>query len=108
MRFGRFGLPYVAVKYGGSMCWALLIYWVVSSVVRRMAWPAGLAAMVATGIEFFKLYRSPRMDAFRLTIPGTLVLGRYFSWRDILAYWVAIALGTVLDATLRDRQTKKG
>jgi hypothetical protein len=56
---------------------------------------------IATGVEFFKLYRSQGMDAFRLTLPGTLLLGRYFSVWDIVAYWLAIALAALLDNKLR-------
>jgi hypothetical protein len=41
------------------------------------------------------------MDAFRHTLPGVLLLGRYFSVRDIAAYWIAIGLGVWLDARLR-------
>ena len=100
------GLPYVVVKYGGSICWALLIYWIVSAFVGSTAWAAWGAGCVATGIEFFKRYHSPGMDAFRLTVPGMLILGRYFSWWDLLAYWVAIALGVVLDLWLRGRRTE--
>lgn len=106
VRFAPLGLPAFVVKYGGSMMWALMIYWMVSTVLPR--WHlllAGLTSgLVATGVEFFKLYRSPGMDAFRLTLPGMLGLGRYFSLRDLTAYWVAIWLGTVVDARLRQRR----
>ena len=33
LRFAPLGLPSVAVKYGGSMMWALLIYWLLSTVL---------------------------------------------------------------------------
>jgi hypothetical protein len=107
IRFAHLGLPAAVVKYGGSMLWALAIYWIVSWFVPRVlgSWrlpAASLAAgILATAIEFFKLYHSPGMDAFRLTLPGILILGRIFSGWDILAYWVAIAAGTILDARLR-------
>ncbi len=103
VRFGPLGLPAGVAKYGGSMLWALAIYWVVSAVAHRPVVAATVAGVLATGVEFFKLYRSPRVDAFRLTIPGVLLLGRYFSWWDIVAYWVAIAVGAVLDLWLRRR-----
>jgi beta-N-acetylhexosaminidase len=60
-----------------------------------------LAGVLASAIEVFKLYQSPRMDAFRLTLPGILLLGRYFSFWDILAYWIGIAAAAFLDARLR-------
>jgi hypothetical protein len=41
------------------------------------------------------------MDAFRLTLTGMIVLGRYFSVRDIVAYWVAISAAACVDAGIR-------
>jgi hypothetical protein len=60
-----------------------------------------VAGAVATGVEFFKLYHSPAMDAFRMTLPGMILLGRYFSVRDIVAYWVAIGLAAWVDGRIR-------
>ena len=103
VRFARLGLPAPIVKYGGSALWALMIYWIASTLIpRRPLFAVALAAgAIATAVEFFKLYRSPAMDAFRHTLPGVLLLGRYFSVRDIAAYWIAIAAGALADTRLR-------
>jgi Protein of unknown function (DUF2809) len=105
IRFGPLGLPRVVVKYGGSMLWALMIYWIVSTLLPRCRLPAValIAALVATFVEFLKLYHAPSLDAFRLTLPGILLLGRFFSVQDLLAYWLAITLGAILDRSLRKR-----
>jgi len=104
VRFAPIGLPAVVVKYGGSTLWALMIYWVLSSFIRK--WPLAQIALmsgtVATAVEIFKLYRSPGMDAFRLTPLGMLMLGRVFSGWDIVAYWLAI----VLDAAIRKPRSR--
>jgi len=91
------------VKYGGSMLWAAMIYWIVSTALPRWRLPVvgSIAGAIATGVEFFKLYHSPGMDAFRLTLPGMILLGRYFSVRDIAAYWVAIGLAACVDERIR-------
>ena len=103
VRMAPLGLPAVVVKYGGSMLWAVMIYWVASTALARWRLTVvGLVAgAIATAVEFFKLYRSPAVDAFRTTLAGTLLLGRHFSMKDILAYWIAIAAGFVFDAKLR-------
>jgi hypothetical protein len=105
VRFAPLGLPAGVVKYGGSMLWALMIYWIVSTALGRRSVPTAalIAGLIATAVEFFKLYRSPGMDAFRLTLPGILVLGRYFSAWDIVAYWIAIGAGAWLDRSTRRR-----
>jgi hypothetical protein len=103
VRMAPLGLPAVVVKYGGSMLWAVMIYWIVSAAMPRGRLPVvGLVAgAIATAVEFFKLYHSPGMDAFRLTLPGMILLGRHFSVRDIVAYWVAIGLAAWVDAGIR-------
>lgn len=96
------GLPFVVVKFGGSMLWAAMIYWIFA-IIRAAApveYVAVDAALCAAAIEFFKLYRSPVLDAFRRTLAGTLLLGRYFSWWDLLAYLAAIAFAATLDRRL--------
>ena len=103
IRFVHFGLPPVVVKYGGSMLWALMIYWIVSTLLPslRLCAVALLTAGITTAVEFFKLYHSPALHAFRLTLPGILLLGRFFSAWNILAYWIAIAAGVFLEMRIR-------
>jgi len=103
VRMAPLGLPPFVVKYGGSMMWALMIYWIVSALLARsrLLSVALIAAAIAAAVEFLKLYHAPWLDAFRLTLPGILVLGRHFSLWDILAYWIAIALGACADRILR-------
>jgi hypothetical protein len=105
VRFAHLGLSPFVVKYGGSTLWALMIYWIASTVLPQWRIPAVvlLAGSLGTAIEFGKLYHSPGMDAFRLTFPGMVVLGRFFSVWDILAYWFAISVGAFMDWRLRSR-----
>jgi hypothetical protein len=103
VRLVPLGLPPFLVKYAGSMLWALMIYWIVSALFARWRLlPVGLiAGGIAAAVEFLKLYHAPWLDAFRLTLPGILVLGRHFSLWDIVAYWIAIGLGACVDGMLR-------
>lgn len=88
LRLVHLGLPSFVVKYGGSVLWALMLYWIATSVLAtwRLVPVAVLTGLLATSIEFFKLYHAPGLDIFRQTLPGTLLLGRFFSGRDIAAY----------------------
>jgi hypothetical protein len=78
IRLAPLGLPNALVEYRGSLLWALMIYWIGSSV--RSLWPLTRGAFVSSAIalcvELFKLYHAPMLDAFRLTLPGKLLLGR--------------------------------
>jgi len=106
IRFAHLGLPPFVVKYGGSMLWASMIYWVSSTLLPRCRLlPIGLiSGILATAVEFAKLYHQPALDAFRLTLPGILLLGRIFSVWDIVAYWLAIGVGLLIDALIRRKQ----
>lgn len=103
VRFAPLGLPLFVVKYGGSMLWALMVYWIISALLpsRPLLAVALVAGTLATAVEFFKLYHSPALDAFRLTLPGVLLLGRFFSVWDIGAYWLAIVIGALVDQRIR-------
>lgn len=103
IRFAPLGLPSFIVKYGGSTLWALMIYWIVSALLPswRLLKVALLTGAFTAAIEFFKLYHSPTLDAFRLTLPGVLLLGRSFSVWDIIAYWLAISIGVFSDKRIR-------
>ncbi len=103
LRMVRLGLPDAVVKYGGSILWALMVYWIVSTIRPRwrLAQGALVSGEVALAVELFKLYHAPALDAFRLTSPGKLLLGRVFSLWDLLAYAVAIVIGVLLDRAIR-------
>jgi Protein of unknown function (DUF2809) len=103
VRFAPLGLPRFVVKYGGSMLWALMIYWVVSTLLPswRIYAAAALAATIATAVEFLKLYHAGLLDVFRHTLAGIVLLGQFFSVWDLVAYWVAIAIGALVDRRLR-------
>lgn len=109
LRLARLGLPYPVIKYGGSMLWALMIYWIVSFL--RPRWSLLRCALASTtlafGVELFKLYHEPLLDAFRLTLPGAILLGRVFSASDLIAYGVAMTLGVQADRAMRRNLEQK-
>ena len=93
------GLPVAIVKYGGSMLWGAMVFFLVaiaaSSLSRRSI--ALISASIAVCVELFRLVHAPWLDAFRLTLAGALLLGRIFSPWDILAYGAGIVLAMLLD-----------
>jgi hypothetical protein len=85
-----------------------MVYWIISAL-RRSFSPAAagmVAAFVATSVECLKLLHSPGLNAFRLTLPGVLLLGRVFSFWDVGAYWLVIFLGTLIDQQIRSGQRR--
>lgn len=108
IRFAHLGLPASIVKYGGSMLWACEIYWLISTLFAktRIAFVALASAALAIAVEFFKHYNTRAIDAFRHTLAGILLLGRIFSWWDIVAYCAAIAAAALLDNSLLRKTTR--
>jgi Protein of unknown function (DUF2809) len=99
VRFGPLGLPGFVVKYGGSTLWAVMVYWVLVLV-----WPrsrplvlASIAGGIALLVELQRLYHAAWLDAIRVSLPGILLLGRFFSVWDIVAYWLAIGAVALFD-----------
>jgi hypothetical protein len=96
------GLTPFWFKYGGSALWAMALYWLIAGCFPRYS-SAGLAAgtaVLAAVLEFSRLWHLSTLDAFRLTLAGRLLLGRYFSLKNIVAYWVGIGLAAALDRWL--------
>jgi hypothetical protein len=107
-RLAPLHLPFFFYKYGGSMLWAIALYWLIAALLPK-ARPTTLAIIVAfaaAAIEFSRLYHTPQFDAFRETMTGKLLLGRFFSPKNIAAYWLAIVLIAAFDhATQREAPT---
>jgi hypothetical protein len=93
------GLSAFTVKYGGSILWGAMVFFLVAIVASRSTRRSVvmIAAVIAVGVELFRLVHTPWLDNFRLTMAGALLLGRIFSPWDILAYTIGIALGALLD-----------
>jgi hypothetical protein len=99
-RFGLgLGLPALVVKYGGSILWGAMVYFLVAMVTSIRSRPgiALIAFVSAICVELFRLVHTPWLDAIRLTLAGALLLGRIFSAWDIVAYGVGIVVAMGLD-----------
>jgi hypothetical protein len=99
-RFGfGLGLPAPIVKYGGSILWGAMVFFLVAIAAPRRSRRnvALISAVIAVGVELFRLVHAPWLDDFRLTLAGALLLGRIFSAWDILAYGAGIGCAMGLD-----------
>lgn len=96
------GLSAFVVKYGGSVLWGTMVFLLVAMAASTLSRPriALIAAGIAIGVELFRLVHFPWLDAFRLTLPGALLLGRIFSGWNMLAYGVGITTGVLLDRSV--------
>jgi hypothetical protein len=100
VRFLPLHLPWFLYKYLGSILWATALYWFLATLLPKLRPQtlATLAILIATLVELTRLIPIPPVDAFRLTLPGRILLGRYFSVKNIAAYIFAIALTAALDS----------
>ena len=99
VRFLPLHLPWFLYKYLGSVLWAIALYWFLAALLPRLR-PRGLAILaiaIATLLELSRLIPLAPIDAFRLTFAGKILLGRYFSPKNIAAYLLAIALAATFD-----------
>jgi hypothetical protein len=93
------GLPTAMVKYGGSILWGTMVFFVVATAASPLSRrTVGLmAVLIAIGVELFRLVHTPWLDDFRMTIAGALLLGRIFSAWNLLAYGAGIGFGMLID-----------
>ena len=104
------GLHPFLLKYGGSVLWAAMVYSLLAVLLPRgsITMTMTLAGAVALATELLRLYHQPWLDAFRLTLPGALLLGRIFSPWNLVAYAVGIVATAScerLAAARRSRQS---
>ena len=108
-RFGPgLGLSFPVVKYGGSVLWGAMVFFLVAISASRLSRPriALIAAAIAIGVELFRLVHAPWLDEFRLTTAGALLLGRVFSPLNMLAYDAGIVLAMWFDSYAVSRTPK--
>jgi Protein of unknown function (DUF2809) len=93
------GLPWFLYKYLGSLLWAVALYWFLAALLPRLRsrTVAALAILIAIILELSRLIPIAPIDAFRLTFAGKILLGRFFSIKNIAAYLLAIVLTATLD-----------
>jgi hypothetical protein len=99
VRYLPLHLPWFLYKYLGSLLWAAALYWFLATLLPKLR-PiaiAALAILIATLLELTRLIPIAPIDAFRQTLPGQILLGRYFSLKNVAAYLLAIALTATLD-----------
>jgi hypothetical protein len=103
----EFGLPPLAAKYGGSMLWGAMVFFVVAALwpSARLMTIVGLAAVIAAGVEFSQAVHIDWLDAIRRHALGQLLLGRTFTWWDIAAYWAGIIVAWSTTAGARSIRT---
>ncbi len=98
-RWPGLGLPFWLSKYAGSTLWGAMVYLIVSAVFPLRGWTvrAAIAVAIAASVEFSRLYHTPALDAFRLTLAGALLLGRIFSPWNIVAYVASIVAAILVE-----------
>jgi hypothetical protein len=95
-------LPFFAWKYGGSALWTVALYAFIATLLPRLraATVALVSALLALLVELSRLLHQPALNTFRQTLAGKLLLGRFFSLKDIAAYWITIAALFLLDRNI--------
>jgi hypothetical protein len=106
VRFLPLHLPWFLYKYLGSALWAVALYWLLATLLPRLhpRATAALAITIATLLELSRLIPIAPIDAFRETFAGQILLGRFFSLKNIVAYLLAITVTATLDHLLERRR----
>ncbi|EKS37139.1 DUF2809 domain-containing protein [Afipia broomeae] len=94
---------HILLKFLGSALWGSLIY--CAAVIlwpKAGSWKLAIgSAIFSATIEFSQLWHTPSLDRIRDTTLGVLLIGKYFSWWDIMSYFVGIMIAWIVDLTTR-------
>ncbi|PUE06708.1 hypothetical protein B9Z51_12210 [Limnohabitans sp. T6-5] len=91
--------PYGLNNHPGDALWALMMFgvWSLFRPVATTAFLAQASLLTCYLVEFSQRVQAPWLNAIRHTVWGRLVLGASFSWTDLAAYTVGVAVGVLLD-----------
>jgi uncharacterized membrane protein len=95
-----------ASKYPGDVLWAQAVYWTAAGVFPH--WPPARVAILALAIsvadEVLQLSSAGWVRAVQAHPLGRLLLGTHFSWADMAAYALGVALCFAVERWLRAGQ----
>jgi hypothetical protein len=92
-------LPAFMAEYAGDTLWALMLFFLVSTLIsgRPILARAAVSLFLALLVEISQLYHAPWIDSIRQTTVGGLVLGFGFLWTDLVCYSVGVGIGAVTE-----------
>ena len=95
--------PAALGKYPGDALWAMMVFCGLGFLFRSLPtiWLGVIAFAFSCTVEFSQLYHAPWIDSLRDMPPGRLILGRGFSWVDIGAYGLGIAVACLVETLFR-------
>ena len=99
--FALRGTPYDALAdfAGGVLYVQGWIILVLALVPRLTPLPLSLAVLAGTcAVEVAQLWHPPLLEMARATLPGRILLGTTFAWRDFPAYGVGALAGWLIAA----------
>lgn len=95
----RDDLPPVLAEYAGDTLWAMMLFWLVSTLIagRPLMMRGAISLALTFLVELSQLYHAPWIDSIRQTTLGGLVLGFGFLWTDLVCYTLGVAIGASLE-----------
>lgn len=96
-------LPAFLADYAGDTLWALMLFFLVSTLLAgRPVLVRGASSLaLAFLVEISQLYHARWIDSIRQTTLGGLVLGFGFLWTDLVCYSVGIVTGSLTEWVIR-------
>jgi hypothetical protein len=95
-------LPACLGKYPGDVLWSAMVFFGLGAIFRTAS---SVLLSVGTlgfsfGIEVLKLCNAPWLASIRHTTLGHLVFGSVFSWQNLVAYFIGVIVGLMIEVFL--------
>lgn len=93
------GLPAFLGKYPGDALWSLMVFFGLGAIFRTASslFLSIGALGFSFGIEVLKLCNAPWLASIRHTRPGHLVFGSVFSAQNLVAYFIGVIVGLMIE-----------
>jgi hypothetical protein len=87
----------------GDALYATMMYFMVRFCLlkAKIKKVALISIGICFAIEFSQMYQAPWINNIRATLPGRLILGQGFVWKDLPAYVAGVAIACLADVLMK-------
>ncbi|SEM45146.1 Protein of unknown function [Paenisporosarcina quisquiliarum] len=92
-------LPMFIVNHAGDTLWAIMVYFLfrIIFVHKSLHLAIYLSLVFCFCIEFSQLYQADWINTIRVSLVGSLILGKGFLPEDLIRYSIGIVIAYLLD-----------
>lgn len=99
----------VVPLFVGDILWGLVVCLTFRLIIikKPLRYALFFSLCYCYATEFSQLYKAPWIDNLRPTFFGRVLLGETFYWGDIASYTIGVALGVLVELSIRKMRSEE-